>query len=455
MEKGTLLIVEDHKNVLKALVQLLEPEFEAVLTATNPNLIPPLVAEKSIDVVLLDMNFSAGLNRGDEGIFWLQKILDHDKDIIVVMITAYGDVELAVKAMKIGATDFILKPWGNEKLIATMKSAYKLRQSRLEIKTLRNKQIHLTRDIDRQYDILVGSSEAMLQVYKTIRKVASTQTNVLLLGENGTGKELVAREIHKQSQRADEIFVSVDMGSLSESIFESEIFGHVKGAFTDAKEDRPGRFEIASGGTLFLDEIGNLSMAMQVKLLTVLQNYTVTRLGSNNPVNIDIRLICATNKDLKILMSENLFREDLYYRINTIEIKIPPLRERVEDIPLLTEYFLRRYCDKYNNPPMKISGKSIDTLMKYKWPGNIRELKHVIEKAVILSDSDILKPEDILFSQINAPSIKVQKTLLFKEIEKQAIENALEKNRGNVSEAAKELGLSRQTVYNKILKYNL
>jgi len=455
MEKGTLLIVEDHKNVLKALVQLLEPEFKSVLSAANPNLVPGLITEKSIDVVLLDMNFSAGLNRGDEGIFWLKKILGHDKDIIVVMITAYGDVDLAVQAMKIGATDFILKPWDNEKLLATMKSAYKLRQSRLEIKSLRNKQTHLNRDIDRHYDILIGSSKAMLQVYKTIQKVASTQTNVLLLGENGTGKELVAREIHRLSQRADEIFMSVDMGSLSESLFESEIFGHAKGAFTDAKEDRAGRFEIASGGTLFLDEIGNLSVAMQAKLLAVLQNHTVTRLGSNIPVDIDIRLICATNRDLKMLISENLFREDLYYRINTIEIQVPPLRERGEDILLLTEYFLRRYCEKYRRPPMKISGKAIDVLMKYKWPGNIRELMHVIEKSVIMSDSNVLKPEDILFSQLKAPSMQVQKPMAYKEIEELAIKDALERNRGNVSEAAKELGLSRQTVYNKIVKYNL
>ncbi len=441
--------------MLKALVQLMEPVFEPVFSTTNPNLIPDLLIENSIDVVLLDMNFSAGLNRGDEGIFWLKKILDHDKDIIVVMITAYGDVELAVKAMKLGATDFILKPWDNEKLLATMKSAFNLRQSRLEIKNLRNKQIHLNRDIDRHYDMLIGSSRAMLNVYKTIQKVASTQTNVLLLGENGTGKELVAREIHRKSQRANEIFVSVDMGSLSESLFESEIFGHVKGAFTDAKEDRAGRFEIASGGTLFLDEIGNLSVAMQAKLLAVLQNYTVTRLGSNNPVNIDIRLICATNKDMKKLINENLFREDLYYRINTIEIDIPPLRERDEDILLLTEYFLRIYCEKYNRSPMKISNKSIGVLMKYKWPGNIRELKHTIEKAVIMCDSNVLKPEDILFSQLKVPSVPVQKPMAFKEIEKQAVKNALEKNRGNVSEAAKELGLSRQTVYNKIVKYDL
>jgi len=455
MEKCTVLIVDDHKNVLKALVQLLETEFETVLSTSDPNLIPELVKENPVDVVLLDMNFSAGLNRGDEGLFWLQKILDNDGDIVVVMITAYGDVELAVTAMKMGATDFILKPWDNEKLLATMKSANKLRQSRLEIMNLRNKQIHLNNDIESYYDQLIGSSTAMLDVYKTIQKVASTETNVLLLGENGTGKELIAREIHRQSRRANEIFVAVDMGSLSETLFESEIFGHIKGAYTDAKEDRAGRFEIASGGTLFLDEIGNLSLAMQAKLLTVLQNFTVTRLGSNHPIKIDFRLICATNKDMKTLIGENLFREDLYFRINTIEIGIPPLRERDEDILILTEYFLKRYCEKYNRSQKKISGKAMDLLMKCKWPGNIREVKHTIEKAVILSDSNVLKPEDIMSPQFNGSSLLSPEPLELKEIEKQAINDALEKNLGNVSEAAKQLGLSRQTIYNKMLKYNL
>jgi len=455
MEKGCLLLVEDHRNVLKALLQLFEPEFESVQSTRDPNLIPGLLIENPIDVVLLDMNFSAGLNKGEEGIFWLQKILEHDREIMVVMITAYGDTELAVKAMKAGASDFILKPWDNEKLLATIKSSYKLRQSRLEVNTLRNKQTHLNQDINRHYDTLIGSSAAMLDVYKTIQKVASTETNILLLGENGTGKELVAREIHRQSQRMNEIMVTVDMGSLSESLFESEIFGHVKGAFTDAKEDRAGRFELASGGTLFLDEISNLSMTMQSKLLTVLQNYSITRLGSNNPTNIDIRLICATNKNLQMMIAENLFREDLFFRINTIEIEIPPLRDRDEDILLLTEYFLRKYCEKYDTPPMKIAGKTIDLLMKYSWPGNVRELQHIIEKAVIMSDSSILKPEHIMFSNLKLTSAQVPQARELKEIEKQAILNAMENNRGNISEAARELGLSRQTVYNKILKYGL
>jgi DNA-binding NtrC family response regulator len=455
MEKGTVLVVDDHKNVLKALVQLLETEFEQVLSSSDPRQIPELLKENPVDVVLLDMNFSAGLNLGDEGLFWLKEILDHDGDIVVVMITAYGDVELAVKAMKIGATDFILKPWDNEKLLATMKSALKLRRSQLEITNLRNKQIHMSHDIDRYHDRLIGSSRAMLQVYETIQKVAETDTNVLLLGENGTGKELVAREIHRKSRRAKEIFVTVDMGSLSETLFESEIFGHIKGAYTDAKEDRAGRIEIASGGTLFLDEIGNLSLAMQVKLLTVLQNFTVTRLGSNHPRKIDFRLICATNQDLKKLIGDHLFREDLYFRINTIEIGIPPLRERDEDILLLTEYFLKKYCEKYERSPKKISAKAMDLLMKYNWPGNIRELKHTIEKAVILSDSNVLKPADIMLPRFNVSSVSQSKPMKLSEIEKQAIKDALDNNLGNVSEAAKQLGLSRQTIYNKMIKYHL
>ena len=447
--------MDDHKNVLKALLHLLEQDFSSIHTATNPNLIPNLISDFKIDVVLLDMNYSAGINTGNEGMYWLEQILHSDPDIAVVLITAYGDVELAVKAVKKGATDFVLKPWDNEKLIATLKSAFKLRKSRLEIKELRNKQIHLTRNIEKRYDPLISSSSGMSEVLATIRKVARTNTNVLILGENGTGKELVAYEIHKQSDRADEIFVSVDMGSLSETLFESEIFGHTKGAFTDAREDRAGRFEIANGGTLFLDEIGNLSLPLQAKLLAVLQNHQVFRLGSNTLIPIDIRLICATNKDLSNQIHLNLFREDLYYRINTIEIEIPPLRERGEDIFQLTDYFLKKYCKKYQKPLVKISTRSRDKMLNYNWPGNVRELQHIIEKVVILSDSDILKPEDLIFSSTKPKPTETRKPITLKEIEKQAINEALENNHGSILKAAEELGLTRQTVYNKLLKYGL
>ena len=447
--------MDDHKNVVKALLHLLEQDFSSIHTATNPNLIPNLIRDFKIDVVLLDMNYSAGLNTGNEGIYWLEQILHIDPDIAVVLITAYGDVELAVKAVKKGATDFVLKPWDNEKLIATLKSAFKLRESRLEIKELRNKQIHLTRNIEKRYDPLISSSSGMREILATIRKVAKTKTNVLILGENGTGKELVAHEIHKQSDRADEIFVSVDMGSLSETLFESEVFGHTKGAFTDAREDRSGRFEIANGGTLFLDEIGNLSLPLQAKLLAVLQNHQVFRLGSNTPIPIDIRLICATNKDLSNQVHLNLFREDLYYRINTIEIEIPPLRKRGEDILQLTDYFLRKYCKKYQKPLVKISTRSRDKLLNYNWPGNVRELQHIVEKVVIMSDSDILKPEDLIFSSTKPKSTGTGNPKTLKEIEKQAINEALENNHGSILKAAEELGLTRQTVYNKLLKYGL
>jgi len=449
------LIVDDHNNVLKALLHLLEQDFPSIHTATNPNLIPNLIRDFKIDVVLLDMNYSAGINIGNEGMYWLEQILNSDPDIAVVLITAYGDVELAVKAVKNGATDFVLKPWDNEKLIITLKSAFKLRESRLEIKELRNKQVHLTRNIEKGYDPLISSSSGMSEVLATIRKVARTNTNVLILGENGTGKELVAHEIHKQSDKADEIFVSVDMGSLSESLFESEIFGHTKGAFTDAREDRVGRFEIANGGTLFLDEIGNLSLPLQAKLLAVLQNHQVFRLGSNTPIPIDIRLICATNKDLSNQIHLNLFREDLYYRINTIEIEIPPLRERGEDILELTDYFLKKYCIKYQKSLVKISTRSRDKLLNYNWPGNVRELQHIIEKVVILSDSEILKPEDLIFSTTKPKPTETRKPVTLKEIEKQAIREAMENNHGSILKVAEELGLTRQTVYNKLLKYDL
>jgi DNA-binding NtrC family response regulator len=450
---GKLLIVDDHRGILKALVQLLEPEFEMVHTANNPNLIPKFIESESYDVILLDMNFSAGINTGNEGLYWMRTILKYDSSIAIIMITAYGEVDLAVKAMKEGATDFVLKPWDNDKLIATLKAAVKLHQSKLEINSLRNKQKHLSEVVDKHYNRLIGSSKPMQKIISTIEKVAGTDANVLLLGENGTGKELLAREIHKKSDRANEVFVSVDMGALSHSLFESEMFGHQKGSFTDAKEDRVGRLETASGGTLFLDEIGNLSLEMQAKLLTVLQNRQIIRLGSNKAVSIDVRLICATNKNLKQMIAERQFREDLFYRINTIEIEIPPLRDRTEDIEPIADYFLKQYSKKYKKALLKISSSALKKLKKYHWQGNIRELQHKIEKAVIMCESSLLQAEDFFVSESPVKSLK--KPQKFAEIEKQAIETALTNNNGSVAKAAQELGLARQTLYNKMLKYEL
>jgi DNA-binding NtrC family response regulator len=452
---GKILIVDDHKQVLKALIQLLEPEFESITGISNPNQIISLIRKEEFDVILLDMNFSAGVSTGNEGIYWLNSILKSDPSAVVVMMTAYADVDLAVRAIKEGATDFVVKPWDNNKLITTLHAAFKLRQSKIENKKLRDKQKQINKGINKQNSILIGKSPAMENVMQVIKKVAKTDANVLVNGENGTGKELVVKEIHNNSRRADEVFIGIDISTIAETLFESEMFGHIKGAFTDAKEDKTGWFETASGGTLFLDEIGNLSLSMQSKLLTVIQNRVIYKVGSSTPIPFDIRLICATNKNLEELVAKNLFREDLFYRINTIVIEIPALRERCEDIILLSEYFLREYATKYEKFNLKFNSKTLDKLMKYHWPGNVRELRHTIEKAVILSDSDILTPEDFIISHSKQQQFLQQKSPTFDEIEKQAIQNALNNNNGNILNAAKELDIARQTMYNKIQKYKL
>ena len=452
---GKLLIVDDHKQVLKALIQLLEPEFESVTGISNPNQIISCINKEEYDVILLDMNFSAGVNTGNEGIYWLNRILKSDPLASVVMITAYSDVNLAVRAIKEGATDFVVKPWDNNKLIVTMQTAFKLRQSKIENKKLRERQKQINKGIINKDGPLIGKSQAMEKVLKVLNKVARTDANVLVLGENGTGKELIVKEIHNNSHRADEIFISIDIGSITESLFESEMFGHIKGAFTDAREDKTGWFETASGGTLFLDEIGNLSLTMQSKLLTAIQNRVIHKVGSKTPIPFDIRLICATNKNLEEMVSKNLFREDLYYRINTIVIEIPPLRDRGEDIVLLAEHFMKEYAGKYEKFHLKFSSKTLDKLMKYNWPGNVRELRHTIEKAVILCDSDILMPEDFIISHITLQPSLNQKPPTFAEIEKRALQIALDSNNGSVLKASQELDIARQTMYNKMLKYNL
>jgi DNA-binding NtrC family response regulator len=455
MEKGTVLIIDDHKFVLEALNQILEKEFTKVISSSNPNRIPEIIRNHKVDLVLLDMNFSAGLNTGNEGLYWLKTIHETKPGIVVILMTAYGDVKLAVEGMKRGATDFILKPWNNEKLIASLQTGLKLKRSNEHVEDLERRQHNVQESINRSYDPLLGVSAAFMELRQLINKVAQTDANILLLGENGTGKELIAREIHKQSKRSGEVMVNVDMGSIPETLFESELFGHKKGSFTDAHRDHIGRFELASKGTLFLDEIGNLSYGMQGKILSALQNRMVTPLGGEKPVELDIRLICATNKDLKMMIAQDTFRDDLFFRINTIEIRVPALRERQKDILPLAEYFLDYFSKKYEKPFIRLSKGAISKLENYNWPGNIRELKHTIEKSVILIENNIIHSDDILLENSQQECEDTKATHTLEEIEKRAILQALKSNKGNVREAAKELGVARQTLYNKMNKFNL
>jgi len=454
MSTGKILVVDDQKSVLVALQLLLQDEFEEVITLSNPNSLLRTLETHSIDVVLLDMNFSAGVNTGNEGIFWLNKILEHDPKLSIILLTAYGDVELAVKAIKMGAVDFVLKPWDNRKLITTIKTAIQLRHSKQRVDRLEGEKQSLTQVLNQSETQMIGRSKAMLDLNRIIQKVAATDVNVLILGENGTGKELIAREIHVQSSRRNAVLISVDMGAVSESLFESELFGHVKGAFTDAKADKLGRFELASGGTLFLDEIGNLSLAMQAKLLSVLQTRQLIRLGDNQIREIDIRLVCATNRDLAQMVADGEFREDLLYRINTIHIDVPPLRKRGEDIAVLAEYYLHKYAQKYDKPKLRFSNKTLDKLMHYAWPGNVRELQHTIEKAVILTDNKELMADEFLFHQALKCKREYKATSLA-DMEKEMIALALEHHAGNMSRIANELGVARPTLYNKLKKYDL
>src|SRR5512133_3981692 len=383
-QKGNIIVIDDNKSILSALEILLMPEFHEVTLLSNPNLILSELKKKDYNLVILDMNFKAGINTGNEGIYWLGRIKETNPDISVVMITAYGDIELTVKALKLGATDFFLKPWDNNKLLATLKSALQLNWSKKEVTQLKEKEKGLKTEINREQKFIVGSSPQLMQMLNMVRKVAKTDANVLITGENGTGKELIAHEIHRLSERSQEVMVSVDMGAITETLFESELFGHVKGAFTDARENRPGKFEVADKGSLFLDEIGNLSFHLQAKLLAAIQNRQISRIGSNQTIPVDIRLICATNKNLESMVQDGLFREDLLYRINTIQIEVPPLRERENDVLVLADFFLKKYASKYNKPNLKINQQAQEKLLKYNWPGNIRELQHTVEKAVIL-----------------------------------------------------------------------
>jgi DNA-binding NtrC family response regulator len=454
VNEGKILMVDDDEDVLLAAKMLLKKYNFHVIIEKNPNKIPFLLNNDTYDVILLDMNFSKDTTSGKEGFEWLAQIKERDPDAVVIMITAFGDVEMAVRALKEGATDFILKPWQNEKLIATISTAIKLKKSYNEVDKLRKAKQMLEEQISQPFKDIIGQSQAINEVFSLIDKVAKTDANILILGENGTGKELVARAIHQKSLRKDNSFVAVDMGAITETLFESELFGHKKGAFTDAREDRPGRFELANGGTLFLDEIGNLSLSLQSKLLSVLQARQITRVGSNTPIDVDIRLICATNMPLAQMVKDGRFRQDLLYRINTVELHIPPLCERVDDIPMLANHFLNYYSKKYRKEVLSIAPEALTKLKKYAWPGNVRELQHAIERAVIMADSPTLQESDFLFSRKgnDAPSLD---TLNLDEVEKAAVIKAIQLHNGNISKAAEELGLTRASLYRRMEKYGV
>ena len=454
MKKGKILIVDDNRNVLNALRIFLESHFEEVVLLPSPSALVSTLRERSPDVVLLDMNFSAGINSGNEGLFWLSEVKKVDPEMPVVLFTAYADIDLAIRALKEGATDFVVKPWDNTKLLATLQAALELRLSRREVRRLREKQSALNHELNAEGEVCWGVSHAMRELLEVLKKVAATDANVLVTGENGTGKELIAKKIHHLSRRASEPMVSVDMGAVTESLFESELFGHVKGSFTDAKADRAGKFEAADGGTLFLDEIGNLSYPLQAKLLTALQSRKIIRVGSNTPIPVDIRLVSATNKDLHAMVREGLFREDLLYRINTITVEVPPLRDRREDIAPLSRFFLDRFSKRYGKQPMEISAKALAKLQNYRWPGNVRELQHAVEKAVILADGPTLEPADFYFNPADEQS-RIMEAISIEEMERMLIEKTLRGNGNNLSATANSLGISRPTLYSKMKKYGI
>src|SRR5450432_251311 len=451
LKNASILAVDDDPDVLTAVRLLLKTEATEVVTEKNPENMRSLLSKRQFDIILLDMNFNSSINTGNEGLFWLRKIREFGSDAAVIMITAYGDIDLAVRSLKEGAADFVVKPWHNERLISTIKEALKKNDSKKG-----SGPYHSAADSIIGSE-LIGESEVMRDIFFKVEKIAPTDANILILGENGTGKDLIAKAIHQHSLRADKPFIKVDVGALTESLFESELFGHKKGAFTDAREDRMGRFEAAGGGTLFLDEIGNISLHQQAKLLSVLQNRQVTRLGTNQPMPIDIRLICATNVGLSELANENRFRKDLIYRINTVEIMVPPLRKREEDIVKLARHFDRLYTNKYMKPLHDFDAKAMEKLKSYHFPGNVRELQYTIERAVIMSEGDVLQAKDLIFSPIEAglPQQDEPQELKLSTIEKNAILKVIEKHNGNISKAAKELGLTRTALYRRLSKYDI
>ena len=455
MEKqGKIFIVDDNEDVLIALHYMLEPFVEKVRVTTQPSRIEHYISTFQPDVILLDMNFSKDVVSGQEGFYWLEKILAIDPQAVVVFITAYTDTERVVRAIKAGATDFVSKPWDKEQLLSIISSGVKLKRSRIE-ESKPKEVIAVLNEGNNQLPTIIGQSPAMQEVFRKIQKLAEAEANVLILGENGTGKDLVARAIHYFSPRQKMTFASIDMGSIPESIFESELFGYERGAFTGARDSKAGRMEAATNGTLFLDEIGNLSYEMQGKLLTAIEKHEISRLGSTRKTSIDVRLICATNADIKKLVEEGKFRQDLYFRINTIEIEMPPLRERGEDIILLAEHFMKHYANKCKKTINGLTREAKQKLMRYNWPGNVRELQHIMEKAVILADSKLLKPDDFNFQPKLEKRAEDINMYNLEEVEKTTIERAVKKANGNLSYAAELLGITRYTLYRKIEKFGL
>jgi DNA-binding NtrC family response regulator len=450
---GKILVIDDNEDILLATKLLLKKFAQAVFIEKDPRRIPFLLNQEKYDAILLDMNFSKDITSGKEGFHWLSEIKQRDPNATVIMITAYGDVEMAVRALKEGATDFVLKPWQNDKLVATIANAIATKKGQKNAETAANTAIKKDKKVE---GIVLGESDAMKNLFTIISKVAVTDANILLLGENGTGKEVIARAIHEYSMRKNNIFVSVDMGAITETLFESELFGHKKGAFTDAKDDRAGRFEAANKGTLFLDEIGNLSLSLQSKLLTALQRREIVRLGSNQPVPVDIRLVCATNMPLHEMIESNEFRQDLLYRINTVELRIPPLRDREDDIPLLANHFIKVYSDKYRKDVKGLTAGAIKKFQKHHWAGNVRELQHAIERAVIMSEDPELDIGDFLFLLEKDESAEMEITdYNLENVEKLVIQKAITKYSGNISQAAKALGLTRASLYRRMEKHGL
>ena len=450
LKNSSVLIIDDDTDVLTAVRLLLKTEVKEVLTEKNPENIRSILAKQLFDLIMLDMNFNSSINTGNEGLFWLKKIKEFKSEAAVIMITAYGDIDLAIRSLKEGAADFVVKPWHNEKLIQTIKEALnkktngKANEASVKFESVLNKE-------------LLGESPVMLEIFYKVQKIAPTDANILILGENGTGKDLIAKAIHRQSLRANKPFIKVDVGALTESLFESELFGHKKGAFTDAREDRAGRFEAANGGTLFLDEIGNISLQQQSKLLSVLQNRQVMRVGDNYAMPVDIRLVCATNIPLQELANESRFRKDLIYRINTVEIVVPPLRRRGNDIVLLANHFSKLYCNKYLKPCLQFNQSALEKLLNYSFPGNVRELQYTVERAIIMAEGDVLAANDIIFSPIEsnrAPEEELVE-LNLNSVEKNTILKVIEKHNGNISRAAKELGLTRTALYRRLSKYDI